>query len=114
MSVPPLVWFGNPAPAVVLVRCNADGTVLTDPDGREVRERVPHHLPDGIRWTVVPFMVETVAEFVVLMFSPGGVWQAHSDAPRPSWVYSDDGALTAELSATLDLPINVDFTPPAG
>lgn len=101
MSPPALVWFGNPA--AVEIR-----TVEVMPDGRERRARIPL---DGDRWTVMPFLAATVAEFVALLLHPDGIWAAHSNAPRPSWVASDDDALAAELSATLALPI---VDPPTG
>jgi hypothetical protein len=85
----PIIHLGNPQ-AVHHVNglTSSEGTAgpKREPiDGHQITEI---NMPDG---------VHTLREMVRTIVHRDGVWNAHSDADRPTWVHCSDPALEAAL-----------------
>jgi hypothetical protein len=97
------VWLGNPDAVVVVKLRDADGQPLLDDAGRERTERRKH--PAGT-WTRVDVHPDLdLATLIRHITDPAGIWAHHSDAPRPSWVASDDTRLARTLAPVLGCPV---------
>lgn len=97
----PSVWMGNPQVVETLTLRDRFGKPQTDEVGHETRIRVP--APDS-EWTVADLVPGIgVDEFVQAL--TGGIWPHHSDAPKPTWVASDDFDLAATVAEAFGCPV---------